>query len=1076
MSKDLLLSECEQHSYSGRAKRMFELGCDATTHAPSQDIIKELWKGSLYEQFLSLQTCYGSRDATPALQALRSPSYFLKTKALPLIVLYATDHEVLDVLGLIPFKLKVSLIRRLKKRRRLSLVDGIVERLAVDRIDDKLYKKIFPIASSSVVENGLSQVLDRFEAKDWTSLFWHHPDMAYKNLRSWILRVESPDRLLLNTVNDLLPQMAETKSKQHMALDTVRLMLRLVPLTQLAIQRLLRKCPQQVAQLVLESKEKLHRNDADFTLVAKKLSVKQLVALYDKYPNTVPLHGFCKLEPHQRLAVYEQLRQGWRDAKGILSLEIIAALPTKERVAEAHRHLRIPDFESNPFLKIQYAAFLPWNEAIEVQTPFIRSNDADIRSAALSSQIATTVYQNDHLCDALKLLLNRRFEQGPVRMRMLAALQKLSPGSWKEEHLPDLTIVIRNTLDASDTSFITIRELLNLLTRLLLFHPAWSAKQLATILQEREQVFYRFRMSGNASVKNAMVFFAEAMYPVLKSWHKKGKDDLLLELACALEEKLRYLPDLLDILEQVLKDTRSESIVIGILDCLKEFRPQRLRSLVPALLNMDSSFFEVNDIRDYVHTHLQNHLTQYLSPVTYEGRFSTGKATSILGIYNGFQKWTKLQQEALAQTLVNALKELDRPVIEAQGYLRQLGGLCFIDLNPLIDFANDERPVVQEFAFQVLGDLDAGQGIPTLVKALDDERARNAIYALRRGLKTMPEPDALNILLTVPLTKITVAKEVLRLIGELGSNDAYQYLRRTESDELHADVRVALLRGLWSYLEHHETWEIFERAAQEPDPSVAASVTKIPLKGLSAQARGSFLQVVRHLLDHPLVEVRLSTLHRCSYDPPSDLHQILAPRILSLLQSPHLDEVSKATTTLFNMYKTDATLITSAFRLHMKDRRRLTVVFEAYFNRLYSDYQHAIPITRLVHDVLKSDPLCLSMRLRLIFNGLPWSELLQELLTLGPNLHADALVKAEKLVEELPKRPDRNLVELEHTLANSDDEKLRRLALSALLARSRLVAVGWTDELRERLQTYQKDQSVLVAEAAISIFPPVRSE
>lgn len=1076
MIKKDVLDECEKLSYLGRAQFMYSLGCSAATHAPAQDAIKELLDGSLYERALGLQTCYGSRDAKPALEALRSPSYYLKSKALPLIALHATDEEVLDILHLIPFKLKVAFIRRLRKRRRSKLIDVIVNQLAVSKIDDRLYKTVLPLASASLVESGLPQVLDRFEASNWTALFKKHPDIACKSLRTWILQAKSPDWLLRGTVNNLLPRMAETKATRHMALDIAKSMLNLVPLRQLTIQNLLRRCPRQVAQLVLESKEQMHQTNADFTLVAKSLSTEQLLALYEKHPNTVPLRCFFKLKPHQRLAVYEKLRLGWQDAMGKIPPEIVGALPTKERIREARRHLSIPDFETDPFLTIDYAAFLPWKEALETQAPFIRSNDADTRSAALSSQIATTRYEKEHRHDALELLLKRRFEQDPVRNEMLSALQKLPPGSWKEEHLPDLAIIIRNNLDMSDTSCSTIQVLLTILTRLLLFHPAWSAKQLALIIQEREQVLTRFQMSGNSSIKNAMSFFADAMSPVLKTWCKKGKDNLLWQFANALEEKLQYLPELLDVLEQILPNTSISSVTAGIIERLIKHKSQCLSSLVPALLELDTSFFKLSIIRDYVHTHLQNLLTPYLSPITYEGRFSSGKRPEILDIYNGFQKWTNLQQEALAQTLVGALKELDRPVTEAQEFLRQLGGLCFMGHNPLIDFASDERPVVQESALRILSNLDAGQGIPTLVEALDDRRARIAIYALRKALNTMPELEALNILVAVPLTKVTVAKEVLRLIGESGSNEAYQYLRKTEGDKLHPDVRVALLRGLWSYLEHPETWAIFERAAQDPDPSVAASMAKIPLSGVSTQARGSLLQVTGHLLGHPAVKVRLSALFRCFIDPPNDPHQNLTPRILNLLQSPLRDEIKQAAQAFFSMYHTtEATLITNTFRGLLKDRWRLTIVFDAYINRHHSDHQRMIPTTCLILNVLKSDPLSLSMRLRLIFKYLPWQALRQELLDLGPNMHADALVKAEALVEELPRRPDINLMELELDFENSDDEKIRRLALSALLARSKRVVEGWTDELRERLQVYQEDQSPLVAEAANSVFPPVRT-
>ena len=96
-------------------------------------------------------------------------------------------------------------------------------------------------------------------------------------------------------------------------------------------------------------------------------------------------------------------------------------------------------------------------------------------------------------------------------------------------------------------------------------------------------------------------------------------------------------------------------------------------------------------------------------------------------------------------------------------------------------------------------------------------RALLLYHAVRR-FSTQSE-EALNLLRHAPLAQVTVAKEVIRLIGELSSEVAYRELLSWETRELHRDVRVALLRALWDYLEEPETWEIFTRAAQSPDTS-----------------------------------------------------------------------------------------------------------------------------------------------------------------------------------------------------------------------------------------------------------------
>src|SRR5260221_7174136 len=85
------------------------------------------------------------------------------------------------------------------------------------------------------------------------------------------------------------------------------------------------------------------------------------------------------------------------------------------------------------------------------------------------------------------------------------------------------------------------------------------------------------------------------------------------------------------------------------------------------------------------------------------------------------------------------------------------------------------------------------------------------------------------MLRSVPLTKVTVAKEVVRLLGELPGEESYQELMAVDGQQLHRDVRVALLRSLWNHLDREETWRILEREARSPDMTVAVSTAHMSI-------------------------------------------------------------------------------------------------------------------------------------------------------------------------------------------------------------------------------------------------------
>ncbi len=123
----------------------------------------------------------------------------------------------------------------------------------------------------------------------------------------------------------------------------------------------------------------------------------------------------------------------------------------------------------------------------------------------------------------------------------------------------------------------------------------------------------------------------------------------------------------------------------------------------------------------------------------------------------------------------------------------------------------------------------------------------------------MPRQDALHLLRAVPFTQVTVAKEVVRLIGHLSSEVAYRELLSLETRDLHRDVRVALFRALWSYSERTETWEVFTRAAQSPEAAQARGVIHIPEDGMSPTAQRRLATLTATLLTHPEPEVRIAT-------------------------------------------------------------------------------------------------------------------------------------------------------------------------------------------------------------------------
>jgi len=362
------------------------------------------------------------------------------------------------------------------------------------------------------------------------------------------------------------------------------------------------------------------------------------------------------------------------------------------------------------------------------------------------------------------------------------------------------------------------------------------------------------------------------------------------------------------------------------------------------------------------------------------------------------------------------------------------------------------------------------------MEALQDDRARVAMYALRSILfKSIPSTDVFKILQAVPTTKVTIAKEKARLIGELKTEEAFQYLVEMAGMKLHADAQTAVFRALWHFSERAETWAIIMRAAADPDPNIAKSIvtiTDINSTMMPISTRQNFLKLLLKLMNHPLAEVRVEAFNYISSTPIEDTNNVLSPRLLELVFSSLDDEVLTAATAIFySRVQVQPGLVAEIFRKVLKKKKMLSQLFYFYTRRLIPSTQlRFLPATRLILQVLKEDRLTISLRTRLICIGLPVEEQKQALLDILPELHADALAKAISHIEN--SRMDMHTAwQMESLLANKPDERARRLALAFLKANTDRARV-WTDEQRERLEVYRGDESLLVAEAATYMFPP----
>ncbi len=340
----------------------------------------------------------------------------------------------------------------------------------------------------------------------------------------------------------------------------------------------------------------------------------------------------------------------------------------------------------------------------------------------------------------------------------------------------------------------------------------------------------------------------------------------------------------------------------------------------------------------------------------------------------------------------------------------------------------------------------------------------------------MPPDEAISILRDVPRTKVTVAKEVVRLIGELKTQDAFNELQSFgEIPDLHRDVQIALIRAYWDYLGYEETWALFDKYATSPDEAIAIMVSRIPVTRLPTYFLARFIGVIELLLAHDNVVVRQNTLRRLISSPIADPNHKLQDQILRLIDSEFLYEADSAASALFSMYElSDSDAISHFVQSNQSAYRALDSLFGAFDVYLSQHRNKATQIVKSMLETIKGNPILTVQGVKLAVKGLPFEEIATYLIQIAHDgqLHSDAMAAAQEDLLSIGYQPEaESLGVVEKGLRASDDEHIRRLGLSALDAWAKAPS-GWDDEKLQLLEAYRADSSYLVSGAANFIFPP----
>ncbi|BAZ10854.1 hypothetical protein NIES4071_26780 [Calothrix sp. NIES-4071] len=1063
MTLQELKQQLESLNYQEKVRRMVELGRLASTDAQVNDILDALERGDFSERMNALNSCYGSSDGALIIRALGDSSHLIRSKAIQLLAPLADDAQIQIALNTLTLKQCRYLLKQLLKWHRHNCIDAFINELA-STSDDK-FARLLPYASSELVQRQIETVIDLYGIDEWKLLARLHPGIVEELLQRQANATSDFDPGLVTRVNAVLPVLSELFPET--ALSICRAVSRIIRLSSLNLQPLTERYPRQVADFILSSNDTIK---VSFDKVAHKLEIQQLISLINRRKSTInEQYIFNLLAPQEREIIYKTFATSWRGSAHSIIPAIIPYLPRHIRELEAQRYLNL-SANIFPGQRLYYAAYLAWEDARALVNPYIHDPEPELRKQALSILIFATRYNRSHTSDILNFVKQRRYEQDPVRGAMIGGLVDLPSSIWHSQHLEDLSQIISHALNAIDLSNFTIISIERLVIQILPFHPAWSAQQLATLVQQRGQI--NFYDLGERLSNSDILRIAPILLPILQSWERKRESDIIAA-ARSFGRRLKVFDGLVEILERIIKNTQNNTIASEALDLIAKHRQDRLNELIPQLLQQDPSWITQYTVYNFLHRRRQDLITPFLRAEAYTGLFSTDETRFILPLKTGFYRWTTQQQEIFQTTLQEVIQDPEHDTLTKLRIIKQLSALPGVQPTSLLELASADNPLraVRDAALLALPQLDSPHGIPILIEALNDDRARIAVYALRSVLLQMPENQALQTLRAAPLNKVTVAKEVVRLLGELSSEEAYTELLSWNERDLHRDVRVAFIRALWNHLERAETWSILFGAATSSDTAIARTVGR--QHNDHSQNNQQLLELFVTLLNHPDPLVRLDILERCCYFPVSDRERILLPVLQQCINSSLFHETSQAINALLTTYKNSADIIGATVSSVISNRGKLLELMQHLLQILRYEQQHMLPTARAAIEAMQEDPLTTSLQVNIAIYAFSWEELarfFQQLASAG-KLHYEVLFRAVQGIEQITTRNDiYELIRLEEILASSDDEKLRRIALAALITQSQVR--GWSYGLKQRLYAFRNDPSPMVAEKAQFIILP----
>jgi hypothetical protein len=830
------------------------------TPAESETLIDELSRGDTQRRRLALYLAQQRRSLAPLWRALNDPALSVRCLAARQLGRYAETiaESVIDSLDTTSLAV---LLREMCRRGRAAQAESLCEAL----VGRERLREAAPLLSLGRPE-WIATQLTRAAWPDavWSRLAQRCPELVIARINELLsASSERPDLVwrhfgveVWGQLAKLRPAALATLVDRHADKDTLPL-----PLC-LALPHLARWSPVWMVQTLGQRSAWVNQYGLPAGLLrrVRRVDDAELVPLCRGLARSAPLR-LAELVSHlpypRRKSVFEAATAELETARLEWPTRLLAVLPTALRDREAARMLGLDRAQTDPSWRRE---LLGLRDVTVVRAELERegrASQAADRAEAHAALIRSTRRSAAGMSETLAWLARLKNDQDPVRLSILSALAEVPAHRFVDPAALDL--VIAPLFDARDTSHATRMQAAKLAQRLLCARatePGSAMFAFALSLLERLA-----GQSGTPDLprldknlpRGAELAIVDALLPWLKAAQQRQQEHHIFRLWAALGKRAWKVPKLTNLLDEMLwhgkKNNAAWTAQLWLED--PKTRDARVRDLV----KRDRSALYLPTVFQHCHQRRQMLLVERLTEKAPRGRFHDGKVTYFPQVQSGFHRWpTHLQQ--LYLNLLSSAEAAPKQFTQTRASL--VAQRARVPLTHSVDLATalaSTDIALQEAALGALVWLDQpSPALPILLDHLDSDRARVAMYALPRLARLIPRTtmvEALQSLLERPTLKVTVHKEILRLLGQLATPLAVNLLRATWAKPLHRDVRIATLHAARSLLSQPDAWTLLGEAAVNADPDIARALVEVPPIPIAHGHRARYFAAMACVADHP---------------------------------------------------------------------------------------------------------------------------------------------------------------------------------------------------------------------------------